>query len=356
MSLTVNNEINRGDCVEMNTGDQKLKTGDQRGGAPLHVRNPLWLAPLAGVTLPPVRRFFSRLGAGLTHTEMISCMGITHGNRKTAGMLRILEGEGPVVLQLFAPDVSSLVGGAGTALRISSEINAVQFAALGINMACPMPKVTKRGAGAALMNAPDTAFEMTRGLKKLGLPVWIKTRRGEGERPESLSRTLRFVEGLVNAGADNVCVHGRTPAQRYEGRADKEIVGEAAAKFPGKISASGDVYAPEDVLDYIGMGCVGVMLARGAVANPFLFRKSLLALGFPVSRECDDTFNERIGILLKLSEELKAECGDRLAVVLLKRFLGGVLRGFPMSAEARRAVGVVTDFYEMTRVLRSFAG
>ncbi|GHS88116.1 tRNA-dihydrouridine synthase [Synergistales bacterium] len=340
MSLTVNNEIN---------------TGCRRDCAPLHIQNPLWLAPLAGVTLPPVRRFFSRLGAGLTHTEMISCMGVIKGNRKTAGMLKILDGEGPVVLQLFAPDVKSLIDGAAASLGISSEINATQFAALGINMACPMPKVTKRGAGAALMNAPDTAFEMTRELKKLGLPVWIKTRRGEGERTESLSCTLRFIEGLSDAGADNVCVHGRTPAQRYEGKADREVVREAAAKFPGKISASGDVYAPEDVLDYIKMGCVGVMLARGAVANPFLFRKSLFALGLLASLEFFDTFEARIGILLELSEELKEECGERLAVVLLKRFLGGVLRGFPASAEARRAVGVVTDYSEMTQILRSYA-
>ncbi|GHS92842.1 tRNA-dihydrouridine synthase [Synergistales bacterium] len=324
----------------------------------LTVNNPLWLAPLAGVTVPSVRRFFWRLGAGLTHTEMISAVGVIRGNRKTAGMLKILPGEGPVVLQLFAPGVRSLVEGAEKALEISSDINKTQFAALGVNMACPMPKVTKRGAGAALMNAPDTAFEMVKELKKLSFPVWIKTRRSEGERPESLSRTLRFAHMLLEAGADNICIHGRSPAQRYEGKADKEIVRALAALFPSQVSSSGDVYTPEDVLEYMGMGCVGVMLARGAVANPFLFQNSLLTLGLSAPFEpCerDDTFDARVELLLKLSGELKDECGERLAVVLLKRLLAGVLKGFRKSSEARRAVGVVTDFDEAMRILRSFA-
>ena len=114
-------------------------------------------------------------------------------------------------------------------------------------MACPMPKVTRRGAGAALLNVPSEAFEMTRRLKRLGLPVWVKMRRvSEGKNED----TIRFVEGLLDAGAENVCIHGRTAAQRYEGRSDRTVVAEAARRFPGRIAASGDVRTPEDVKDY----------------------------------------------------------------------------------------------------------
>jgi tRNA-dihydrouridine synthase len=333
------------------------------------------------VTTPSVRAFFSRLGAGLTHTEMVSCAGIVRGNRKTEGMLRLLPDEGPVVLQLFAGDAGSMREGAEAALSEAALSEAVlsasgrlagdgfaRFAALGINMACPMPKVTKRGAGAALMNAPGVAFEMTRGLKEMGLPVWVKTRRApSGEEAD----TLRFVEGLLNAGADNVCIHGRTPAQRYEGRADRAAVRSSARRFPGKISASGDVYTVEDVLEYLDGGCVGVMPARGALANPFLFPLALRALGYDVPEErADPTFEERLGLLRSLAESIRAVSGPRLAVVLLKRLLAGVLKGgspkggtpkggAPMgagaparsAAELRRRAGPVTDLDELLNIL-----
>jgi tRNA-dihydrouridine synthase len=313
----------------------------------LELDNPLWLAPLAGVTMPPVRAFFSRLGAGLTHTEMVSCAGLTHGNRKTGGMLRVLPDEGTVVLQLFAGDAGTAREGAEAALSAADAANAdagaakrPPFAALGINMACPMPKVTKRGAGAALMDAPDTARAMTRALKELNFPVWIKTRRAAAE-----ADTLRFVEGLLEAGADNVCIHGRTPAQRYEGRADRAATVAAASRFPGKISASGDVRTTEDVLEYLGMGCVGVMAARGALADPYLFPAALRKLGYGVPEEsANPPLDRRLAHLRELGERLGEVCGPRVAVVLLKRLLAGTLKGTEKMAQRRRRAAAAADF------------
>jgi tRNA-dihydrouridine synthase len=320
----------------------------------LKLANPIWLAPLAGVTTPPIRAFFSRLGAGLTHTEMVSCAGLVRGNRKTEGMLRLLPGESPVVLQLFAGDAASMREGAETALSTSdrlasSECVSARFAALGINMACPMPKVTKRGAGAALMNAPGVAFGMVRGLKELGLPVWVKTRKApSGDETD----TLRFVENLLSAGADNVCIHGRTPAQRYEGRADKSVVCAAARRFPGKISASGDVYTTEDVREYLNGGCSGVMPARGALANPCLFPLALRALGYDVPEEqLNPTFEDRLQLLRALGESSREINGPRLTVVLLKRLLAGALKGTKNAAELRRRAGLTTDLDELLNIL-----
>jgi tRNA-dihydrouridine synthase len=321
----------------------------------LELDNALWLAPLAGVTTPPIRAFFSRLGAGLTHTEMVSCAGLVRGNRKTGGMLRLLPGEGPVVLQLFAGDPASMMEGAEAALECVREGAPARFAALGVNMACPMPKVTKRGAGAALMGNPGVAFAMVRGLKDLGpkeqkLPVWVKTRRAPSV--DSETDTLRFVEGLLEAGADNICIHGRTPAQRYEGRADRSIVCAAARRFPGKISASGDVCAVEDVLEYLNGGCVGVMAARGALANPWLFPLALRALGRDVPEErIDPPLEERFRLLRDLGESSREVSGPRLTVVLLKRLLAGALRGAKNAAELRRRAGLTTDLDELLNIL-----
>lgn len=313
----------------------------------LELANGLWLAPLAGITMPPIRELCSRLGAGLTHTEMVSCAGLVRGNRKTGGMLRILPDEAPVVLQLFCEDTGTMVKGGEAALS-QSAASMRSFAALGINMACPMPKVTRRGAGAALMNRSETAFEMTRGLRRLGLPVWVKIRRIPSEENE----TLRFVEGLIEAGADNVCIHGRTPAQRYEGRADRTIVESAAYRFPGKISASGDVYAVSDVLEYINMGCVGVMIARGALADPWLFPRALKLLGYEIAEELvNPTTERRIEYLRSMGECACDVCGPRMAVVLLKRLAGGVLKGMPGAADLRRRLGPTTDFEGLLAIL-----
>ncbi len=324
--------------------DRHIKAGG------LTLANGLWLAPLAGVTTPPVREFFSKLGAGLTHTEMISAMGLVRDNRKTEGMLQLLPGEGPVVLQLFSGEADTMLKGAEVALDLSKAQSSDRgFAALGINMACPMPKVTKRGAGAALMGAPRTAFDMTRGLKRLGLPLWVKIRRmPEGDGTE----TIRFVEGLLQSGADNICIHGRTPAQRYEGRSDRSVVAAAAGRFPGKISASGDVYTVEDVQEYLGMGCAGVMLARGALANPYLFPRALKALGYAVPDELARPAPEQqIERLRDLGERARSVCGPRLTVVLLKRLMAGMLKGVNGAAELRRRAGSTTDLDELLRFI-----
>lgn len=306
----------------------------------------LWLAPLAGVTTPPIREFFALLGAGLTHTEMVSCMGLIRGNRKTEKMLQLLPGEGPVVLQLFAGDADTMAQGAESALATNARWGSPRFAALGINMACPMPKVTKRGAGAALMGT-ETAFVMVQKLKRLGLPVWVKTRRMSNDEA-----TLRFVEGLVEAGADNVCIHGRTAAQRYEGRADRSVAGAAAARFPGKISASGDVYAVEDVEEYLRKGCVGVMLARGALANPYLFPLALRARGYDIPLDVTNPDRERRARQLRnLGERVDEVCGPKMALVILKRLMAGMFKGISGSAGLRREAGLAGSLSDLIFVL-----
>jgi len=332
----------------VNNPEKRCKIGG------LELNNELWLAPLAGVTTAAVREFYSSLGAGVTHTEMISCMGLLRDNRKTENMLLLLPSENiyasstNVVIQLFSGDADSMIRGAEAALAANARMGALRFAALGINMACPMPKVTKRGAGAALMGMPAVASGMTRGLKRLGLPVWVKTRVAS-----DISETLRFVELIFEAGADNVCIHGRTPAQRYTGQSDRVKTAEAARRFPGGISASGDVYRTEDVKEYLEMGCVGVMLARGALANPYLLPDALAALGrkIPPGVDTNPTKENRLSHLRTLGDRIREISGAGHAVVLIKRILAGTLKNTPGAAELRRRVGMTTDLDELIKLL-----
>lgn len=298
----------------------------------------LWLAPLAGITLPPVRRFFARLGAELVHTEMVSASGLLFNNKKTANMLEVLPGEAPVVLQLFAGDVESLVRAADYVLNVKK----LNYYAIGINMACPMPKVLKRGAGSRLLEHPDIAFPMVSELKKFRIPIWVKIRKAS-PASEKMIPTDEFISGLVDAGADNICLHGRTPAQRYEGIADREIVCKMAQKFPGKISASGDVYSHADAQIYFDAGCVGVMAARGALANPFIFRDD----------EAYPPAEEQLGLLQQFGREVSEWAGPRIAVIMVKRLLAGMLKGLHGAGVFRRDIARELEYENIMHLLES---
>ena len=187
-----------------------MKTKLMIGG--VEVENPVFFAPLAGVSVAAVRRLFRRLGAALTHTEMVSSAGLLYAGPKTWQMTECTDEERPLVLQLFTGDADSLCRSAERCLQSRS------YAAFGVNMACPMPKVHKKGAGSRLLQNPDVAFAMVRELKKFGLPVWPKIRKIVPDGREYRLDTLQFAEGLLEAGADNVTIHGRTPQQRTRGK------------------------------------------------------------------------------------------------------------------------------------------
>ena len=294
----------------------------------------IFLAPLAGVTTLPVREFFCEHGASLTHTEMISCAGLVRENAKTFDMLETSEREGPLVVQLFANDTGVLVSGGEVVRERLSKSG--KFSAFGINMACPMPKITKNGCGSALLKKPELAQRMTRGLKSLGLPVWVKIRRLESD-----DDTLRFVDGLVTAGADNVCIHGRTPSQRYEGRADRTITSKAANEFPGMISASGDVREVSDIEEYLASGCAAVMIARGAFSNPFIFEEYA---GRFRSRD------EKIEELVNFARKADEISGGHKALVLMKRFAGSMLKFERGSAEMRQRAMMSTSLEDIINI------
>ena len=295
----------------------------------------LALAPLAGVTTLPVREFFSLHGADLTHTEMISCAGLVRDNQKTFEMLKTSELETKnLIVQLFAPNEKILTEGA---LKVLNSCE--KFSGLGINMACPMPKITKNFCGAALLKNPVLAAKMVSELKKLNFPVWVKIRKLENE-----TDTLNFVENLALAGADNICIHGRTAAQRYEGSADKNILKIAAKNFPGLISASGDVKTIEDINEYFSYGCVCVMLARGAIANPFLFEEF---------RGINRNAEEKIEILINFARRAEKIAGEHKALIAMKRFSAAVLKFSHGSAEKRNLACMSASLEEIIKFLKN---
>ena len=298
------------------------------------------LAPLAGVNIVTVREFFTELGADFTHTEMISCEGLARNNPKTFEMLQISEFESPLIIQVFAQNDDVLTRGVESLLRfLDTSANHEKFFGLGINMACPMPKVTKNGSGAALLRKPDIAVKMVESVRKFGIPVWVKIRKLENSRD-----TLELVGKILSAGASNICIHGRTQAQRYSGIADKKIILEAVRNFGGeKISASGDVWLIDDVEEYVSYGCECVMIARGAIANPWLFCEI---------RGVEKSRAEKLADILRLAERTKNLLGEHKAVVTLKKFSLSLMRGFEGGADLRDKICKCREYDESVKILR----
>jgi tRNA-dihydrouridine synthase B len=231
--------------------------------------NRVVLAPLAGIGNWFVRLQAKRYGAGLAFSEMISSFAIHYGNRKTLDELLVVHpDERPVSLQLFGQDPEIMRSAAAAVARVGADI-------LDLNMGCPVPKVTKTGAGAALLKDPDTAVAVARAAREgSGLPVTVKLRAAM--RPggiEGLELARRLVD---EAGVAGITFHPRSAAVRHKGTPDYDLAAELVRELPVPVIVSGGMEGAEHVRwVFEHTGCAAVMLARGALGNPWLFEQVL---------------------------------------------------------------------------------
>ena len=237
----------------------------------------LILAPLAGYTDKAFREIALGFGADAAVTEMVSAEGLARDSEKTFSLLERAEGEENLIIQLFGPDVDPF-------RRCIPNLMKVEPKMIDINCGCPVPKVVKTGAGSALMNTPEKIYDIVKLLREeTGAEISVKFRLGW---TENTMNYLEFAHQAVDAGATMLTMHARTRAQQYSGVAQKEHFRTLRAEFPKgsgiRLYASGDVFTAEDALEYLdSYDMDGVMFARGAIGNPFIFRetKELRATG-----------------------------------------------------------------------------
>ena len=273
---------------------------------PHTIRNRVVLAPLAGIGNWFVRLQAKRYGAGLAVSEMVSSFAIHYGNRKTHDELLTIDPReregGPVAIQLFGHDPEIMRSAAATVARAGADL-------IDLNMGCPVPKVCKTGAGAALLGDPDTAIAVARAAREgSGLPVTVKLRAGRkpGER-EGVEVAHRLVE---EAGVAGISFHPRSAAVRHKGTPDYDLAKELVESLPVPVIVSGGLDAPDHihwVLDHTG--AAAVMLARGSLGNPWLFAQLLdERQGEPTPEEILD---ELVWVVDRAVEHLGEERGAR---------------------------------------------
>jgi tRNA-dihydrouridine synthase B len=233
-------------------------------GIPIH--SPFLLAPLAGYSDLPFRLLCREYGAGMCVSEMISCHGLVYGQHKTLAMLASDPGEHPVAFQLFGSDPEIMGKAAAILARFGPDC-------IDINMGCPVPKVTKRGAGAALMRTPLLAGRIIEHVRNLSaLPVTVKFRSGIDN---SQITAVSFAKMAESAGASSITIHGRTWAQGFTGTADRQIISLVKQAVTIPVIGNGDIQSYQEGLSMMEQtGCDGVMIGRGALGNPWIFKES----------------------------------------------------------------------------------
>lgn len=230
---------------------------------PHKIDKPFVLAPLAGYTDLPFRLLCKEFGAGLTVSEMISCHGLVHQQHNTLRMLKSVKAEQPVSFQLFGSDPDIMEEAAEIMASLKPNM-------IDINMGCPVRKVTKKGAGAALMTTPEIAEKIIyRVVSRVQIPVTVKFRSGKDQNNISAVEFAKMVQG---AGATAITVHARTWAQAFSGVIDPTVIKDVADAVQIPVIGNGDMSSLEDGYKLMETtGCHGVMIGRAALGNPWVF-------------------------------------------------------------------------------------
>jgi tRNA-dihydrouridine synthase B len=295
------------------------------------------LAPMAGVSVQAFRRQGRRFGAGLVCSEMVSACGLSYGNARTLGYLRIARDEHPLAVQVFGSDPATVAEAARMCEAAGADI-------IDINFGCPVRKVTKTGAGASALDNHEIAVGITRAVADaVSVPVTVKLRRGvrNGSRD-----CLVLGPKLEHAGAQAITLHPRSAQQMYTGRADHGLTAELVELVGIPVMASGDIPTPAGAEDVVAAtGAAAVMIARGAQGDPWL----LAELVDGVARTPSDA--ELVDELVRFVREVARELTPERAVGWLRKFYGWYLRGGRLGPGMRAALAQATTIDEVERLL-----
>ena len=309
----------------------------------IEVNNPVFLAPMAGVTDWAYRTVCAELGAGVTVTEMVSSRALVYKDKKSAKLLR--KNEGSICgAQIFGNDPDIMAEGA----RLALEISGCDF--IDINMGCPMPKIANSGDGCGLMRTPELAGEIVAAVKKaVDVPVTVKCRLGWDKGSINV---LDFTRRMEQSGADLVAVHGRTRSMLYSGTADWDMIRKVKEQLSVPVIANGDIVDGASALRCLKWtGADGIMIGRSVFGDPWIFEEVQYALrgeeypGRPALKD-------RIEVALRQFRLSEQDHGEHIACLEARKHFAWYLRGVRNASYYKKEITSLNTMADIYRVAK----
>ena len=309
----------------------------------INIEGGLCLGPMAGVSDLPFRRLCKEMGASLLVTEMVSAKAIYFKNKNTEPLMKIDKDEHPVALQLFGsdPDIIAL---------IAAQIENRDFDIFDFNMGCPVPKIVNNGEGSALMKNPKLVEEiLSKLVKSVKKPVTLKIRKGFNEDNINAVEIAKIAEA---SGVSAIAVHARTREQYYSGKADWSIIKAVKSAVNIPVIGNGDVTdgkSAEEMYEYTG--CDGIMIARAARGNPWIFRE---IRDYFCSKTVEKPAKDEVIDMILKHCRLQMEYDDEImAVRKMRKHVAWYTHGMKGSSALRDRVNHIESYNELEHLLRT---
>lgn len=306
------------------------------------------LAPMAGITSSGYRKFMSKFGVSLLYTEMISDMGLIYGNQETLDYLNYEKLDAPLGVQLFGSDVDNLVKAAKI---VKEKAPFVDF--IDINMACPVNKVIKTGAGSSLLKDPKKCGEIVRRIREeTSLPVSAKIRLGISDKNLNFQEVI---DELIKGGVSFIALHARSAKQLYSGLPQFDVIKDLQERMSVPLIISGNIYTYEDAIKAMEITKAEyVMVARGGIGNPTLIKQinEYLSLGRVISTT---SFEQQVDFCLELARDLIEEKGEEKAMRIFRGIGTKFFNGFPNTKRLKNRICTeLTDYNSMVNIIQDY--
>jgi len=313
----------------------------------LELAHNIVMAPMAGITTSAFRGLLRRGGAALVYSEMISAEGLVRDSHRTRKMLDFHPEERPLGVQIFGTRPGAMVGAAKLVEDFGADL-------LDINMGCPVKKVCRNGAGAALMREPDLIRSILEAVRRAtSLPVTVKMRAGWDAKSRNALEIAKIAE---EAGVDGLVIHPRTRAQAFTGSPDIDLISAMVERVSIPVLGNGGVTDPSSALAMLAdTGCAGIMIARGALGKPWIFNAILESIhsGEPMVAPPPDKVAQMMAEHIRLEVR---RIGERQALLTMRKHLCWYSKGLPGGPAFRRKVNELSSAEELLHEVEEFIG